>query len=486
MAETIGVCTIVRNEAESLPSFLRHYDPLVDEFCLLDTGSTDGTLDIQHPKLTVWPSEIFTGDYDRDKFNFAEARNEAVGRCTSDWILRVDVDYRFSPASWEAIRGFLATQRDKDVVLMKVHSADCYVTQGLFVRRSAGLRYINPVHEMIDISQVPFDRQIYLHDIEIEHLRPHVELESYEFIARHEWYLRLAWNYLEEHHTEWNVRSLVLKELYTLKRWPQYLKLAEPMINGEDGIRLTPMMAGRILFEMSHCYTELGAAQAAIEHARMSLYYLPHDPHAKWLLGEIYRNLGDLDEAEMWLLEAKGSPEPRGNIVYDEPEFRGRFPEESLVLVKEARAGKVWYEDGLQFECQKCGECCRNAGAIIVSKEECHRLDGMVDEDGSYGIIQTDEELHVPVCMAGDLCSMHDTRPDVCQAFPFWPQFLSSPRVWDQMKSNCPGIGQGRLYPLEEIRMLRTKVERIRREWMRAASSSPSVKRAGMLWGRLA
>ena len=82
MAETIGVCTIVRNEVDSLPSFLRHYDPLVDEFCLLDTGSTDGTLEYKHPKLTVWPSEIFTSDYDRDKFNFAEARNEALEHAT--------------------------------------------------------------------------------------------------------------------------------------------------------------------------------------------------------------------------------------------------------------------------------------------------------------------------------------------------------------------------------------------------------------------
>ena len=54
----ISGCTITKNEADTLPEMLAYYDGLVDEFCVNDTGSTDGTRDVQHPKLKMNRSNI--------------------------------------------------------------------------------------------------------------------------------------------------------------------------------------------------------------------------------------------------------------------------------------------------------------------------------------------------------------------------------------------------------------------------------------------
>ncbi len=57
-------------------------------------------------------------------------------------------------------------------------------------------------------------------------------------------------------------------------------------------------------------------------------------------------------------------------------------------------------------------------------------------------------------------CGIYEDRPKQCRTWPFWPDNLKSPRAWKQAGSRCPGMtagntGQGRLYPIEEIRIVR-------------------------------
>ena len=53
------------------------------------------------------------------------------------------------------------------------------------------------------------------------------------------------------------------------------------------------------------------------------------------------------------------------------------------------------------------------------------------------------------------LCTVYSTRPQQCRTWPFWKENLGSPDQWEHTKQTCPGSGQGRLYPIEKIRIIR-------------------------------
>ena len=76
---------IVKNESSCLKTAL---DSVIgiDEIVICDTGSEDNTIEI----AKQYTDKVFT-DY---KWNddFAEARNHALSKCTSDWVLIVDAD----------------------------------------------------------------------------------------------------------------------------------------------------------------------------------------------------------------------------------------------------------------------------------------------------------------------------------------------------------------------------------------------------------
>ena len=50
-----------------------------------------------------------------------------------------------------------------------------------------------------------------------------------------------------------------------------------------------------------------------------------------------------------------------------------------------------------------------------------------------------------------DGCSVYQTRPLQCRAFPFWDSVLSSLQAWEAAGINCPGINNGELHDGEEI-----------------------------------
>ena len=52
-------------------------------------------------------------------------------------------------------------------------------------------------------------------------------------------------------------------------------------------------------------------------------------------------------------------------------------------------------------------------------------------------------------------CTVYSARPGQCRTFPFWRSNLKSERAWDEIAAECPGIGQGKFYPVEEIEVLK-------------------------------
>ncbi|MFG0216248.1 glycosyltransferase family 2 protein, partial [Brevibacillus porteri] len=82
-APKISLCMIVKNEEECLHKCLDSVKDLVDEMIIVDTGSTDKTVEIGKSFGAVVHSYEWQD-------NFAEARNFGLEKATGDWILWMD------------------------------------------------------------------------------------------------------------------------------------------------------------------------------------------------------------------------------------------------------------------------------------------------------------------------------------------------------------------------------------------------------------
>lgn len=98
---------IVKNEAARIPRMLESVRGLIDGWCILDTGSTDGTREIIRAELDGIPGRLVGVDYGSGPFPFATARNEALKLARDmrpERILFLDADETLElvgPRAWD-------------------------------------------------------------------------------------------------------------------------------------------------------------------------------------------------------------------------------------------------------------------------------------------------------------------------------------------------------------------------------------------------
>jgi tetratricopeptide (TPR) repeat protein len=95
--QTLSLCMIVKDEEEMLPRTLEAVAPAVDEIIVVDTGSTDRTVEIAESFGAKILHHEWTGD-------FAAARNVSIEAATGDWIVWLDADEVLVPEDAPKLR----------------------------------------------------------------------------------------------------------------------------------------------------------------------------------------------------------------------------------------------------------------------------------------------------------------------------------------------------------------------------------------------
>ncbi len=88
----LSLCMIVKNEERFLAKCLQSIAPYVDEICIVDTGSTDRTVEI----AKEFGAKVELREWRND---FSWARNEAIAMASYRWIFMLDADEEFLPGS---------------------------------------------------------------------------------------------------------------------------------------------------------------------------------------------------------------------------------------------------------------------------------------------------------------------------------------------------------------------------------------------------
>lgn len=164
----LSLCMIVKNEEDCIARCLNSVKDIVDEMIIVDTGSTDKTIEI---------CQSFQTKIERFEWNgsFADARNYGIEKATGDWILWLDADEELDKTARDTIH---EGSHFNDYDIITLHLINYYGEEAdennstdmahprLF--RNNGMKFINKMHECLDYDHIAKSRVGYL-DIKVHH-----------------------------------------------------------------------------------------------------------------------------------------------------------------------------------------------------------------------------------------------------------------------------------------------------------------------------
>lgn len=148
----ISACYIVKNEANNLSKSINSIKNQIDEIVVVDTGSTDNTLEV----AKQCGARIYNYEWNDD---FAKARNFALSKAAGDWLILLDADEYFTEETASNIRQVICKNRQADAFLLQMVNYDAdkqeiqdYFYQLRIARNQDGLHYEGKIHEKLKLS----------------------------------------------------------------------------------------------------------------------------------------------------------------------------------------------------------------------------------------------------------------------------------------------------------------------------------------------
>lgn len=146
---------IVRNESRIIRRLLKSARPIIDRYCICDTGSTDGTVDIIRAYMSERgvPGEVYSEPFRDFGFNRTHALERAAR--WADWALLLDADMILEIGDFSVDQlydrdtgGGGVVPRNARFSVLQKSSIEYYNTR--IVRTGVGVRCVCPTHEYYD------------------------------------------------------------------------------------------------------------------------------------------------------------------------------------------------------------------------------------------------------------------------------------------------------------------------------------------------
>lgn len=157
---SLAVCMIVKNEEEKLEKSLISAASFADELIVVDTGSTDATMEI----AGKYTDKLYTFPWCDD---FSAARNASYEKASADYLMWFDADNSMEPEECEKMRRLKENLGDEQSVFLYLSSAELGRKRWdhRITRRNPALSWHNLIHEQFPIREpVRFEPITILHE----------------------------------------------------------------------------------------------------------------------------------------------------------------------------------------------------------------------------------------------------------------------------------------------------------------------------------
>ena len=333
--DRLSLTMIVKNEEARLGRCIESVQGLVDEIVVVDTGSTDRTVEVARR----YGAKIHYFEWCED---FSAARNEAIRHASGDWIMWLDADDLFPKENFPKVRRAMRMGKGH-AFYFRLQDEGYDATTCLQLRlfpNLPGVRFEMPVHEQVSLSLGRLGIQIVPTDIVVRHtgytteevvrakqrryfniMQRWLEQRPDDYIVRyHEAQTHYVWGELDEAITDYrrilsdgraaadrNLIIVTTAHLYlgrSLMRKGDYEQALPPL---HEALRMDDRYAVTHL-TLGECYLRLSRYEDALRHLRLAQQYedqvtfAPNDPRKikaliRLFLGHVYEAKGDLEEA---------------------------------------------------------------------------------------------------------------------------------------------------------------------------------------------
>ncbi len=154
-APKISLCAIVKNEVDRIAASLASVAGFVDEIILVDTGSTDNTID----RAQQLGAKVFEFAWCDD---FAAARNFSIQQAKGDWILVLDADEIFDQSIEPVLTKLIQQPNCLAINLTRLEvgaQQSPYSLVSRLFRRHKDIVFTGYYHESIDRSAIAIQQQ---------------------------------------------------------------------------------------------------------------------------------------------------------------------------------------------------------------------------------------------------------------------------------------------------------------------------------------
>ncbi|HLO04043.1 MAG TPA: glycosyltransferase family 2 protein [Symbiobacteriaceae bacterium] len=141
----LSLCMIVKNEERYLQNCLLSVYGVVDEICIVDTGSSDQTVAIAERLGARVEHRVWRDD-------FAWARNESLAMATGDWVLHLDADEVLTQEARTEVLQLIRQGGFEGFLLPLDSTTPTGISRSHGLRlflRNPQVRYVGRIHEQV-------------------------------------------------------------------------------------------------------------------------------------------------------------------------------------------------------------------------------------------------------------------------------------------------------------------------------------------------
>lgn len=299
----LSLAIIVKNEEKNLARLLDSAQGVYDELIIVDTGSTDRTVEIARK----YTSNIHYFEWVND---FSKARNFAFSKCSAPWVMWLDADDILKPQDVKLIREAFIKNKDRPDICYFLVNYHYWVDPPT----DKGVVKANQLRERI-IRKEYANWTGRCH----EHITVNWNL-AYSIVGAAVWHLRD-----EEDRAADADRNIKLMKLeaeenpnarsfhYLGNEYSNIGKTKEAIDCYETAIKLTDHVNTRFQasYKIAQCFHGLGQYDKAIEWYHKSLSHQVDYREPLIGIATVYTQKNDHAKAAFWLKAALNIPEPQ-------------------------------------------------------------------------------------------------------------------------------------------------------------------------------
>ncbi|MBX3043441.1 MAG: glycosyltransferase [Candidatus Kapabacteria bacterium] len=291
----LTVAYIVKNEENSLPKSIASIKNVADEIIVVDTGSTDNTIET----AKQLGAKVYYFDWIND---YSAARNISIKHATSKWILYLDADERITEESKNLIRKtILEASEETGGLICEINSN--YImddgTEGIYngnyprLFRNIGypvLHFFGKVHEQISPSFI--ERGYELSDSPIVIVHEGYAISSSDLKVKLNKHIKTLTDDIQNEPYNGYTWYQLGNTLYQMKRYSECKEILENALKCGN---LTKYLSANTALLLSRVEEFLGDMKSAFDWAHEALKYIDKYQHALIRKAEILQKLGKLD-----------------------------------------------------------------------------------------------------------------------------------------------------------------------------------------------